>query len=372
MDKIKVLAVADPAVDVYVKEEYKILENYNKDIEVVFDIVSWDVYFDTMLKSFDGKSDYDIVMVAGHLWLEDFVEAGHLAQLDYDFEDILPVIAEEMQCRGKTYLSPSFCDGHMIVYDKTVLQDKLNSLPDEVISVDEFYNIVEKLHLNGIEKPLAIKACQSEIFLDAIPYLRSSDVDAYTSVDGKLQCNIQSMKKEIQKYMDLKQFAQDDSHNYGNEQIKYALAKKEAVISAPWSGQIGVIMASSETPENFGFSTFDTAWNVTWSFAVVNSSKNKENAQEFLAYLRSKEVDLEVGRYCGAPVRKSTYVNDKDNCPWYSTQLKMIEDYAKPLISSTNSGDRNNILYQELYNIFMGEKNLDQGIEDIVKAMDLL
>lgn len=40
---------------------------------------------------FNGEADYDIVMVAGHLWLRDFVEKDYLAELNYDFEDIVPV-----------------------------------------------------------------------------------------------------------------------------------------------------------------------------------------------------------------------------------------------------------------------------------------
>lgn len=79
MKKIKILAVQDPAVSVYVDSRLDLLRKFpKKDVEAEFDIVSWDDYFETMMKSFQGNADYDIVMVAGHLWLRDFVEKGYL------------------------------------------------------------------------------------------------------------------------------------------------------------------------------------------------------------------------------------------------------------------------------------------------------
>ena len=76
MEKIKILAVQDPAVSVYVDKNYDILKNFpEKNVEIEFDIVPWDNYFEKMINSFNGDADYDIVMVAGHLWRQ-----GELAQ----------------------------------------------------------------------------------------------------------------------------------------------------------------------------------------------------------------------------------------------------------------------------------------------------
>ncbi|OOB76903.1 MAG: hypothetical protein BEN19_03415 [Epulopiscium sp. Nuni2H_MBin003] len=336
---VKVLAVADPAVEVY----KNIINDYKA--EVKFDIVPWENYFDTMMNAFKGNADYDIVMVAGHLWLREFVEADYLAELNYDFEDILPIIAKEMMYDGKIYLSPSFCDGHMIVYNKDVLS-KLVDIK-EVIDTNTYIEWAQKLADSGIETPVAMKAHASEIFLDALPYLREHGVDVY-GPDGA--CNFTS--EQLGKYLTLKKHAHIDTHTYGNDEIKDAIISGEAVLATTWSGQLGVIASQCKNANSLGYATFDKAWNVTWSFAVCESSENKQQAMDFLAYLRTPKIDKKVGEYCGAPVRKSSYTTG--NCPWYDIQLKMIEEYATPLPDVADLSTKNQQLYDTIYNEFKG------------------
>lgn len=38
-----------------------------------------------------------VLAVAGHLWLSDFVKKGYLYEIDNHDNDILPIIANEMQ-----------------------------------------------------------------------------------------------------------------------------------------------------------------------------------------------------------------------------------------------------------------------------------
>ncbi len=75
-------------------------------------------------------------------------------------------------------------------------------------------------------------------------------------------------------------------------------------------------------PEDLGFSTFSTAWNVTWSFGICSSCKKKEAAEEFLKYLRSPGVDQKVGKKSGAPVRRGSYLEGGSDCPWFPVQQK--------------------------------------------------
>ena len=99
---VKVLAVADPAVNVYVKPEYSILNKFKAThgIDVEFDIIPFENYYEKLMKAFAGELDYDIVMVAGHLWLKDFVAKDYLAQLTepsdkaYDEMDITEVVRD--------------------------------------------------------------------------------------------------------------------------------------------------------------------------------------------------------------------------------------------------------------------------------------
>ncbi|WP_158741224.1 ABC transporter substrate-binding protein [Defluviitalea raffinosedens] len=372
--KLKVLAVNDPAVDVYIDKNYKVLENYDDDtVDIQFDIVPWDSYFPTMLKVFNGETSYDIIMVAGHLWLADFVTKQYLEPMDYEFEDILPVIAQEMQYQGKTYLSPSFCDGHVIVYRKSTIEKVLGKPLDPVITVDQFIEVAKKLKENGIDSPIALKAHQSEILTDALPYLRSTGLDLYEIKDNKVVCNIKKMEEGLNKYLSLKSYAPDDTYTFGNNEIKEVLAHNKVAMAVTWSGQLGVVTKECDDLEDLGFSTFDTAWNVTWSFAITKNSQNKEKAKAFLAYLRSKEVDRLVGAYCGAPVRKNSYIEGMNKYPWYKVQLDMIENQATPLIDLLQAGDKNNVLYEEIYNVFTGQKEVREALKDAesrIEAVD--
>lgn len=371
MKKIKILAVQDPAVSVYVDSRLDLLKKFpQKDIEAEFDIVSWDDYFETMMKSFQGNADYDIVMVAGHLWLRDFVEKGYLQEISYDFEDILPVIAREMQYKGKTYLSPSFCDGHMIAYRKSAVKKAAGKLPGEIMTADEFVDIAEKLHKAGYQNPIALKAAKSEILLDALPYLRSGGKDVYTQTDKEVSCNIAQLENELEKYVSLRKFAPEDTHTYGNDDIREMLSDKKAMMATTWSGQLGVVMKDCKEKEDIGFSTFDTAWNVTWSFAITGVSKNKEEAQALLEYLRSPEIDALAGECSGAPVRKSNYEKGADIYPWYKVQLRMIEEYAEPFPPIPEAGDMNGLLYDAIYSAFTGEKSIRQAIEEAQAKAD--
>ncbi len=362
---LKVLGVKDPAVTVYVNEHYEILQKYSDPtVEIEFDIVAWEDYFPTMLKAFKGEASYDIVMVAGHLWLADFVSQGYLEPLKYDFEDIIPIISEEMQYQNKTYLSPSFCDGHMIVYRKSIVEKAIGKKMKSVITVDEFIEIANQLKESGIQTPIALKAHESEIMTDALPYLRSDGYDIYEIEQKNIKCNIDKMASGLNKYISLKQLAPSDTHTYGNEEIKQALGSKKVAMAVTWSGQLGVLMQECEETDDLGFATFDTAWNVTWSFGITKTSQNKEKAVELLAYLRSAPVDKAVGQYCGAPVRRTNYVEDMDKYPWYKTQLEMIEKQANPFINVLLAGEKNRVLYEEVFLAFTGKKEVNQALLD--------
>lgn len=353
-DMIRVLAVADPAVKAYVDKKSGILDGFGK--KVVFDVFPWAEYYDTMMGVFAGKKDYDIIMVAGHLWLHDFVKEGYLKELHYDREDILPVIYEELKDDGKIYLSPSFCDGHIICYRKSILKEVLGELPKDVISPREYIDIAEKVYEHTGKPSLAMKAHSSEIFTDALPFLRMNGEDIYK--DGEV--NLKACTEGLREYCKLKKYAAVGTENYGNDEIAKAIREKEVPMATTWSGQMGVVIDGCVEKEDLGFTTFDTAWNVTWSFAISAGSRN-EDAEEFLAYLRNLKIDKIAGKVSGAPVRESSYKDDGDS-PWYSCQLRMFEN-AKPLPVMEKAGDKNGVLYEEIAKAFAGEISPEDALK---------
>ena len=357
---LKVLAVADPAVNGYLDRELGILDGYKGSVE--FQIVPWSEYYARMMESLTGSDDYDIIMAAGHLWLSDFVQKGYLAEIEFEEDDILPAIAREMSYQNKAYLSPSFCDGHMIVYRKSLLYKALGKELGPVITPQEYLDTAKALAALYGRKAVAMKADSSEIFTDALPFLRMYGGDAYDLAGNPVCGNVETIRG-LQSYCELKSFALKGTELFANEEIAEAIRKKKAVMAVTWSGQLGSVWENGcLEPEDLGFSTFSTAWNVTWSFAVCSGSRKREAANGFLRYLRSSEVDCKTGMVSGAPVRESSYRKGAGNYPWFPVQKMMIES-AKPLPHIKRSGDKNAILYQKIYQAFTGELSARDAME---------
>lgn len=368
-EKLKVLAVADPAVACYLDKELGILEGYGG--TVFFNAVPWADYYPAMMDTFAGKADYDIVMVAGHLWLCDFVKNGYLSEIELEDEDILPVIAQEIRYKGKTYLSPSFSDGHMIVYRKSMVRQALGKEPGSVITPKEYIETAKALAAAGGNRAVAMKAHPSEIFTDALPFLRMYGGDAYDQ-EGNPVCITSEAVRGLQSYVELKSYALDGSQRFGNPEIAAVIREKKAAMAVTWSGQMGAVYQEGcLEPEDLGFATFSTAWNVTWSFAVCAGCKQKEAANAFLRYLRSVKIDRIAGLKSGAPVREASYKKGAEACPWFPVQLKMME-LARPLPGMSKAGDKNGVFYQKIAEAFSGRKTAKEALEEAKREIDTI
>jgi len=371
---IKILAVGDPAVDVYVDEEFNILSEYEKekDIKVLFDVIQWEDYYETLIKAFE-TGEYDIVMVAGHLWLKDFVSRNWLlpieprANEDYDYDDILPLVRDEIVCDRESYLYPSFCDGHILLYRKSKL-DASNIKISQVISIDEMIEVVKKLSRYS-KTPFVLKSHISEIFTDFLPYLRSEGIEPFDA-KGIPQFNNARGVKALKKYIELKRYCPDDTNEYGNEEIKEAIQNRAVDMAVTWSGQLGQVMNEDCIErEDIEFAMLNTGWNTTWCFGINSKTEKKDECIAFLEYLTSKKIDRLVGSYCGCPVRKSTLKEGIDRYRWYSILLNMLENSAKPLPKLSHSGEIIGAVADEIYNAFIGLKSPKEAIEKAEKEV---
>lgn len=358
---IKVLAVDDPAIKGYVNPEYKILADYKHN--VVFDILPWERYYPTMLEAFAGKADYDIVMVAGHLWLRELVEKKYLSPIPSIEEELVEGLHKDLIYEGKTYLSPSFFDGHLIVYRKSMFQEPWQ----EVISPSEYIQKVKGL--SGKAR-IAMKAAPSEIFTDALPYLRMFGKDVYEEASHEIQCADSKVVQGLEAYRQLRQCALENTNVFGNDEIAVSIKEKRVAAAVTWSGQMGVIYQEDcLDKEDLGFATFNTAWNAVWSFGINTKSQQKEDCVELLQYLRSFAVDRMVSKISGTPLHKKTY--EEVNYPWYPCQLKMVA-LAKPLPFISNGGSKNPVLYEEITKVFNQEKTAQQGMLDAERRIKSL
>lgn len=376
--ELKVLAVGDPAVYAYTDPRFSIIETFNREhnANIQFSIIPWNDYYNMMIKTFEGEYDYDIVMVAGHLWLKDFVSKNYLAEVSipqdeqYDADDIIDCIKNELLIDGKPYLYPSFSDGHILVYRKSVVEKQLGRTLPSVVSTDTIISLATKCYETWGMKGIALKAHPSEIFLDFLPYLRNEGLEAFDQVSHVPLINHPLAQKALDKYLLLKAFSFDDTNTYGNDEVREAFQQKKCALAVTWGGQLGFVLDERcKEPEDVGFAAIQTAWNVTWSFAINQRSSNKMLANTFLAYLSSKEIDRIVGGYAGSPVRRSTYIADVEKYPWYKTHRQLIETYAKPLPQMLNAGDKLAPLYEEISRAFSGEISSLVALEEAEKRI---
>ena len=369
---VKVLAVKDPAVDVYVLPQYNVLADFKGAVQ--FDVIPWSSYQAKMTKALAGEEDYDVVMVAGHLWLGDLVDAGCLAPIEALEEDIMPALRQECMYKDKTYLSPSFCDGHMVVYRKELLEQVLASPWGAVITPQQYIEAAKQLaqQKNAGIAPLAMKAHPSEIFTDALPFMRMQGVDAYDLQTGRANCDNEELITGLEAYCALKKYAIAGTDMYGNEEVAAAVREKKVAMAVTWSGQLGrIYQEDCLDRQALGFSTLSTAWNVTWSFAVNARSERQEQAGQLLRYLRSSGIDAIAGAYSGAPVRRENYARGQAEFPWYDCQQQMIER-AKLLPVMARAADKHALFYAELAKAFAGEKTPAAAMRAVAREISPL
>lgn len=365
MKKVNVLAVGDPATYVYVGEKNNFLKKFEAKtgIHVNFDIVEWADYYGTLLDSFDTYK-YDIVMVAGHLWLQEFVEKGYLLELksdfteDYDYKDIISSIRKEIELNNRKYLLPSFCDGHILLYRKSEVNNNFGNR----VSLDDVIDFV-KNNVEDQKDTFVLKSHPSEIFLDFLPYLRNEGVDAFDN-DGIPLFNTQCGVRALEKYIDMKQYCAKNVAEFGNEEVLKTIQENKCKLGVSWGGQLGQIMNENcVNPKDLRFASLETSWNVTWSFGINKLCQDQDSAEQFLTYITSKEVDKKVGAYCGNPTRTSSFKSGEKNYRWYPILLNMLEN-AQPLPHLANTGQLIGMVTEAITKAFNGEISAKEALDE--------
>jgi multiple sugar transport system substrate-binding protein len=332
METIRILGVGDPAVYTYQEKVNEIIKPIEKEfnIQIELHIFSFDKYYKELMDAFE-KDEYDIVMVAGHLWLPFFVEEGYLSPLYQNgsggqLDDILESIKREMFYNKAQYLYPSFCDGHILVYRK----NRLNIQVGDVMSI---LDILDYLDRQEAKNQFTLKAHPSELFLDVLPYFRALNISPI-SKSGKVKIEDKEIDHVLNLYKKAMKYCNPQVRTFGNDEVRKSIQSGTVDMAVTWGGQLGAVMSDAcVEPEQIGFAALKESWNVTWSFGLNAKSKHKSTAVKVIEKLTDKNVDKEIGRKCGNPTRLSNFIEDKDRYPWYLVTKKMIEK-AKPLPST--------------------------------------
>ena len=351
---IKILAVADPAVFAFDDEKLDIFSAFSH--KVVFEMHPWSEYTKFLQLSLSGSGGYDIVMFPGHLFLKDLVDNKQLSPLDFNANKLRRGLAYDIKMHDRLYAFPAFYDGHIIVFKKGV-SARLDAYDNKIIEPDTFI----KLATEDFKGAFSVKAAASEIFTDALPFLRYTHngtiQDIYTQ-DGLIE-KADAFTQRLAAYCSLKDSALPGTDKFGNEEVASALIKDEAQLIITWSGQLGLIDRQMPLDEGYGFATLSTAWNVAWNFGLLESSCNKEICHELFDYLCCSDIDKKCALYSGTPLYKDT-VFDR---PW-SKALDLLLEHAKPLPFADSSPAKNGLLYEYIYKAYTGQMDATQALSE--------
>jgi multiple sugar transport system substrate-binding protein len=334
-------------------------------------ILPWAEYqaaLDSALAS--AVSPYQAVCIPGHIWLPGLVDKGQLAAFEpllarvpeeiqsaYDAGDLVPAVAAETRCDGKTYLLPVFTDGHLLFFNKRMVE-----LEDgAVVSPMKLDSLASRSKPPAGGHVLALKAHPSEIFLDWLPYLWEAGGEIING-DGEPGFSGTAGVQALEYYISLKRWCPPQPESYGNAEIAAALSEGRISMAASWGGQAAAIYSGKV---KMGAAVFPKPWNTTWGISLPSNQPAPVlgSTLERLFAICGPELDSGVIRVAGSPVRCSSY--SMENCaryPWLGTQIKMLRS-ASRLPADPRLGLFLGDLYTAVYEAFIGHLPPRQALE---------
>lgn len=344
MRNLRLLLVNDPAAQGYI--DCGLIEKFAKEYQVSIDyqIVDWENYMHAYDKIVNGTATYDIFMVAGHLWLPQLLQKNIIEPLTIDQSLFPSPIMNEIAHDGKIYLAPSFSDGHLLVYNKGLLEKYDVIIEKSVLSLSDLKTFVQKLHNNGLAYPISMKSHPSEIVLDCLPYLRSQ-INQLFDEEGQLIVGSDLLDCALTSYKEMLNFVDPENRHLDNEGINKALRMGDTAFAITWNGQLGNLFRHGDIKEDeFGYALIEGSWNVIWSLAIAKSSTLKSEAQDFIHFLMTAKHLEDIGDYSGSPMLKKEKLH-LSNHLWYEEHYQLLE-IAQPLPSHVNTGKSLEDLYQ--------------------------
>ncbi len=109
----------------YFEQVKAAFEKANPDIEVRYEIVSWDTLQQKLVTDISGGDNADLAII-GTRWLIDFVKQGVVSPLDSDMNEafrsrFIPVFLHPQEINGKTYGLPIAASDRAMYYNKEIM-----------------------------------------------------------------------------------------------------------------------------------------------------------------------------------------------------------------------------------------------------------
>lgn len=347
--KITVAMASHPSTDAFQK-----MANEFTDLTGIQ--VLWDVVEETNLKSKEildakGAGNYDVFMVDA-FWMSEYASKHILIPIGeyvldtqktpswFDYNDIMPAYRNGIAgSGGVNYGIPTAGETRFIAY-RTDLFEKYGKQPPK--TMDEFLKLAQ--FFNGKEDGLygvSMRAQRGIHFASGWMSLMYNfgggflDQSTIGTDNVVVTCTTPETEKSLEFFIDLLKCAPPDVGSYTHEEALGAFISGK---TAMWLDATALATQitdpeSSVVADHVGFvptptgPAGDGAALAGWNLAIPQSSKNKEEAWDFIVYMASREKAEEYVKFGGVPTRASIFDNKELQAenPSYKAQKAALE-----------------------------------------------
>lgn len=272
-----------------------------------------------------GAGQYDVVTIGAYEtpqwgangWLVDLTPLSEDAE--YDVQDILPPVREALSYEGKLYAVPFYGESSILMYNKEVMDAAGVTISDEP-TWQEVRDAAEKVKTSDMAGIcMRGKPGWGDLFAPLTTVVQTFggnwyDMDWNATVDTPEWREAVTFYKEM-----LDSVGQSDPVSYSFNECLTALKEGKAAMWADASVAASILeaddspvkgkMAYAHMPV---YKTEESGWLWSWNLAIPSSTKNQEQAQDFVKWATSKEYAKLVGEELGWSLvppgaRASTY-----------------------------------------------------------------
>ncbi|WP_100333121.1 ABC transporter substrate-binding protein [Bacillus alkalisoli] len=367
-----------------------VVEKYETEtgVKVNINALPYDNLKETVVLDVRNNSGaHDLVMIDDP-WMPEFAGAGMLANLDEYYKDgidsdFVPksvALGKEPYNTGSLYALPLIGNVQMFFYREDLLEKYNMTTPSNWDEVIEYAEMVVK------EEPetygYALRGQRGNpIVSNYLPLFWAYGGTVLDS-DNMPQVNSEAGVKAMETYMKLKDLGPTGVETFDSDQIATALTQGQVAMTIAWPSWVAQVdnEESSKVAGKIGFSPVPMQVNESaamignWLLGIPRTSKNIEEAVEFLNWVTSAETQKEMALLGGgAPTRTSVY-NDSELIEVYRhfpAQLEALENsVVRPRTERWSQIEDTWGLY--LSQILAGQVDIQEGLDRANKEIEAI
>lgn len=273
-----------------------------------------------------GAGQYDIVTVGAYEvpqwgaqgWLTDLTDS--LADPEYDVDDLLAPVRENLTVDGKQYAVPFYGESSILMYNKEVFDAAGITISNNPTwqEIAEYANAVKTDEMAGI--CLRGKPGWGDLFAPLTTVVQTFGGTWYDE-NWDAQVDSPEFTEAVNFYVDLLESAGEPdpvSHSFteclnllteGKAAMWYDASVAASILEDVGSSAVAGKMGYAHAPV---YKTDESGWLWSWNLAVPSTTKNSEEAITFVKWATSKEYAQLVGETLGwtrvpPGARNSTY-----------------------------------------------------------------